>query len=234
MRSIRMLGLAVVAAMVAMAMVGAGNASAAISLCKVANETPCATANQYSLPFVIEGSLKEKTEAVLKAGFSEIKCRKASSKGTATGTAKTAGGVEQIVGKVEEVKWEECTSFGGLTKCTATALQLPWTSHLNQKTNGEQNNGDGYSGEGEAGKSGQPGAELACGTTVCIYKVKETQPEEVGAWGRGQLLGGNPAEGIANQAELKKVEPSSSGCAETAFGTATSVITRPNPVYLTH
>lgn len=230
MRSIKMLGLAVVAAMAVMAMVGVGSASAAISLCKVSGETPC-TNNPYSYPLKIEGV--NKGETVLKAGFSEVKCQNSKVVGEATGT-ETSGGIEQVIGKITSAEWTNCHCLGGLAKATATAIQTPWRAHDTEKEPVEQNNGNFYVGELEG--KGQPGAKVSCepstGTTTCEYKVSEAQPGHTGEWGKMQFKGGNPAEIIASQISLKLVKSEPAGqCANPGLWSGTYEVITPKPVY---
>lgn len=213
MKPIKMLGLAVVAALAMMALFGAANAMAEETkqpeLCKVKNETPCT--NPYTYPLHIQAELQS-NQAVLKAGEVEVTCQKSMVGGDAEGTQKTEHEVEiepgvkkfikQIKGQIpvefeqEGVKhhgisWTECTEPLG-QECTATPIQQPWKVHLNQKLpSEEQNNGDMYIGreEIEPGKfSEQPGAIIHCpktlfGNVECTYKVKEKQP------GEGQTAG---------------------------------------------
>lgn len=231
MRSIRMLGIAVVAAMGAMALLGASSAPAAIHQCK-ANETPCAAGNIVALPAPMEAALHAGTEQVIKAGFSEFKCQESRFGGELEKEEITAGGIQQLVGKIAKFEDLKCHAFGGLVSCTITPLQLPWRVHFTQKAPEEQGNGNFYIGPEPPSTGEQPGWKMVCGSTECTYKVKETQPEHAGEWAKLQFKGGNPAQIIANQVELKLVPPSSSSCANPGFWSATYDLIKPNPEWL--
>lgn len=228
MKPIKMLGLTMVVAIASMALFGTASASAIgfPELCKVKGQTPCESGNKIALPVQIHTELQSE-QAVLSGEFA-ISCQKSKVNGEATGTNETETEVEeevgsgkkekikQIVGKIKEVTWEECSGPFG-SSCTAMAIQLPWTAHLNQKqpVGGviEQNNGDFFVGEpnGE-----QPGALIKCktilGSAECTFKVEEEQPGEKGEWAKLQFKGAQPAEGekpkeqakfIAKEVQLK-------------------------------
>jgi len=110
MRLIKMFGLAMVAAVAAMAFLGAGTASA--TLCKI-NQSPCSAENQYPAHTTL---ITHSNKAILKSnGFSgtTVEC-----KSTATLLhEKIEGGI--LKGKVTSLLWEECK---GCTKATTTTL----------------------------------------------------------------------------------------------------------------
>jgi hypothetical protein len=230
---IKMLGLATTAAIAAMALLGATNASAGglPELCKEANKTPCPEGQLYTFsqesPLQIESKLKTGTSAFLK-GTVEVKCTTSTINGKAEApqTTEHEPFIEQIKGQITEVTWAKCTTFGGLVNCTATALQLPWKVHLNQTADQEQDNGIMYVGE----KEGQPGAKVTCLGVTREFKVEQEQPSEQGEWAELEVIGGNPAIIKANQIPLKEV----GGGAAAGSWSAEYEVTSPNPVYVTH
>ncbi len=220
MRVIKTLGLTMATAIMAMALLGAGTASAEINLCK-ANETACAPANQYTFteasPLTIEaenegqGKLKD----VTLFNTTEVSCQKELMKGKAEKKETQPGPehIQQIIGQITEVKWEECaevTAQEPLTKgepCTVTPLQLPWTVHV---TRPEPPTGDGtmYVGPHPVETGLQPGAKVECphlGVTA-TFKAKQSQPEHPaeGKWLIASFTGGTPGKICINQEELKE------------------------------
>ena len=107
MRLIKMLGLAMVAAIAAMAFIGAGSASAV--LCK-ANESPCKTANQYPVPSTILVS----SPAVLLKGSVNVLC---ASHATLVHETVDTGGI--LLGTFTLLDWTNCT---GCKKVTTIKL----------------------------------------------------------------------------------------------------------------
>jgi hypothetical protein len=107
MRLTKMLGLALVAAIAAMAFVGAGTASAV--LCK-ANEKPCSAGNQYPVPSEILVS----SEAVKLVANITVLCK---SHATLKHEGLNANGT--LKGKFLSLTWSNCT---GCTEVTTTSL----------------------------------------------------------------------------------------------------------------
>ncbi len=224
MRFIKPLGLTMATAIAAMALLGAATASAAIHLCKV-NESPCATANQYSYPLSIaaekegEGKLKD----VSLFGTTEISCQKESVHGELTGE-ETSEGIQQIVGKISEATWEECGEVETQepltlrTSCPFTAIQLPWRIHVTKTTNG---NGTMYVGPEPPETGEQPGVKF-CGTSSLTYRAKQLQPGyKEPKWLIASIEGGTPGKICINQEELK------SSLGSTGFWTAQIKLVKP-------
>ena len=134
MRLIKMLGLAMVAAIAAMAFIGAGTASATV-LCEVEAEETCPEESVYPAGTAIEAELEEETKSVLESEAVTIECQES----TLVGETTSKGGGEgvPVEGEFTEVTWAECTS--GLGKCTVKALELPWNWELNwtEKSDGQ-------------------------------------------------------------------------------------------------
>jgi hypothetical protein len=101
-----MLGLAMVAAIAAMAFIGAGTASA--TLCKV-NQSPCVAANQYPTP----SEVLVESKGVKLSGSLTVSCE---SEGTLKHEA-TSG--KKLTGTFTKLVWTNCT---GCTKVTTTNL----------------------------------------------------------------------------------------------------------------
>jgi hypothetical protein len=113
MRLIKMLGLAAVTAIAAMAFLGAGTASA--TLCK-AKESPCSAANQYPEHTTIVVLSKN---AILKGnGFSgtTVECH---SEATLLHEVTHTSGTWYLLGKVTSLVWSACK---GCTSATTTTL----------------------------------------------------------------------------------------------------------------
>jgi hypothetical protein len=245
-KPIRMLGLAVAAALAATALLGAGSASAKplVQLCKVKGETPCSVANTWASPLTIKAELEAGAQAELSDhGSIVISCQKSEIKGTATGN--DLNNPQQVIGEFTKATWEECTGpFGEV--CTVKPLQLSWRGHVSQKE--EQDNGWLYAGE--LNGKGQPGAEIVCsniifGNTECFVKVKEKQPKnsaetefEPGEWAKLEVVGGNPAKVHANvQLKVLNMGANHSRCEDVehqANWKAQYVVPEPSPLYITH
>ncbi len=105
MKLMKMLGLASVAAVAAMAIFGAGTASA--TLCKV-NEKPCAAGNQYPVPTTIKGHA---AKAIL-TGTIEVTCE-SDVVITHEGTVEN-----KLIGKVLSLTWSNCKGCNPVTTLT--------------------------------------------------------------------------------------------------------------------
>lgn len=105
MRLTKMLGLAMVAAIAAMAFVGAGTASAV--LCKV-KESPCSATNQYPAHTTVVFS----TEEALLTGSLTVKCK---SSATLLHEGIKSG---KLFGKVTALTWTSCSGCSPVTTTT--------------------------------------------------------------------------------------------------------------------
>jgi hypothetical protein len=160
MKLAKMLGLAMVAAIAALAFVGVGSASAT-EVCK--NEA-CTELYPEGETFQAEG------HPVLedKFSFATIKCQS-----FIEGKIGKNPNEPQVIGEITKATWTECTNG-----CEVTSLQLPWRVHVNQ---GTFPNGTMWVGPIPNEKARAPGAELGAGCGFaegCVYKVKEEQPGE--------------------------------------------------------
>lgn len=217
MKLIKMLGLSMVAAAVAMALIGATSASATV-LCKSApNASNECTGETYPAETAISGS---SSNAKLVGPFGlAITCSSAVS-----GEVTSVGG-EQVTGTISSASFTSCNA-----NCEVEVLQLPWKAHVNQNE-AAPGNGFMYIHEGSAG-SGQPGARIFnCSTfpqTIannCTFKGKETQPGYSEEVVKMTVNGGNSPTIVAN-AKLK------SSCFEGTW-TATYAAT-PAPMWVAH
>jgi hypothetical protein len=106
-KSIKALGLGLLAAIAAMAIFGAGTASAStlyVSLCKKA-ELVCALANQYPAGTVIKGKLKTGTKSVL-SGSLKVEC----SESEVSLETKAALSHGSLLGVFKELTFNDCTT----------------------------------------------------------------------------------------------------------------------------
>ena len=110
MKYVKILGLAVVAAMALMAFLGAGTASAT-KLCKTTDTPHCTAGWHYNEGTVIKTSLKAGTSAVLSdtGGSLRDECAESTTEGATTNTGSET---ETVDGKVEAAKltWGKCTA----------------------------------------------------------------------------------------------------------------------------
>jgi hypothetical protein len=235
---IKMFGLAMVAVIATMAMIGAAGASAkTVEFCTKA-ENNCTPANRYALPHALAAKLKAGTTAELVGTF-PVKCTES----TTGGKVNTAENEKQAVGVIETLTFSKCTLLGG--GCTVTAFQLPYTLHVWQD---ETTLGNGHMSIGPEKQGAlQPGAKLVCGATTCEFKASEEQDspfertafEKEKVWANMQITGGAPAiVRTVNQAGattiLKRVGGSELLCGKTAEWKAEYEITEPNPLFIVH
>jgi len=215
MKYLKVFGLAAVAAVVAMAFIGASSASAT-ALCSV-NEAKCPTEAQLGAGTVIEAHLKTGTKAVLETSLATVECSKSVTKGkTTTGAAETVKGV------IEELSFEECQTKTGETKCTVgSALNLPYNGSIVALGSG---NGKLTVTKGTGG--GNPGATVTClGVIECTFRT----PSAV-----LKVFGGNPAVAKAEAITLSEhsVGLKCPASETTAKWTAEYEVLKPNPLFI--
>jgi hypothetical protein len=190
MKYFKMLGLAAITAMAAMAFVGASSASAD-DLCKV-NESPCSETNKYPIGTVLKGSSKE---AVLTSGEFKVTCESA----VEGKTTEDLGAGKGLLGLIEKLTFSSCKG-----SCTsATAIHTPYmvTAFASSQTANVFSDG-----------SGKPGASLGgcLGFATCVF---ETEAAEAVL----KVIGGNPAH---MKAEAVKLKESSGVCPTSGTWTA--------------
>ncbi len=120
MRFPKMLGICVIAALVTMALVGAGTASAT-TLCKT-SEDPCGAANQYPSGTKIGMELASGSKFVLSAnGTPVLECSKSTLEEKSTAASGSPLPL-QVTGLTFGLCFSECTSF--------SPVALPWEASM--------------------------------------------------------------------------------------------------------
>ncbi len=203
MRLIKMLGLGMVAAIAAMALVGVGSASAhSTALCKT-NELPC----KSPLPSgtAITGALESGTTAKLKSSIGTVECKKSPTSGKTT-----SGLATSVSGSITALKFEECKL--GETSCTVTTEGLPYAASvlvIPGTMNGEFT-------------VKNPSATVKCGALInCTFGFESVNLT---------VDGGAPAKLLAKEERLTLEKGFI--CPGESFWTATYTITAPNPLFI--
>jgi hypothetical protein len=201
-----MFGLAGIAAIAAMAFLGAGTASAT-TLCNTA-----AGAGKCASPYPTGTKISaSSSEAILKTNLGTVICKKA----TTTGKTTNAGGAGAVTGTVEGLTFTECKL--GSTNCTVTSVHLNYTASV-AWTSG--NNGTFTVGKGTGGA---PGAHVVCGALIdCTFTGEGIQLD---------VDGGAPALVLAKEEVLAK-ESGGFFCPSTSTWTATYTVSAPNPLFI--
>jgi len=211
MKNLKMLGLAAVAAMALMAMVGAGTASAT-ELCST-NTSPC-TGTKYLSGTTISAQLKAGTGAVLTNSISNVTCKKSTVDITTTSSGGSGVAVTGTAPKTTGLTFSECTNSFGET-CTAEVVDLPYSGSVTATGKG---NG---SMTVQADGSGNPGAKVVCGSLInCTFKTASATLT---------VTGGNPAIAAANAIELTR---EGGFCPTTSKWDAEYEVTAPKPLFV--
>jgi len=151
MKHTKMLGLCLIGALAAMALIGTGTASATV-LCPE-NKSPCPA--PYKKGTAIKAQLVSGTKSVMTSGFVTIECTDS----TMSGKTTSGGGPgAPVLGEITSVTWKNCKTTSG-SSCTASALKTPW--------------GVSVSGSGGSGTMTVTGAagKFTCSVT-CEYEAK--------------------------------------------------------------
>jgi hypothetical protein len=203
MKHAKMLGLAAVAALALMALVGAGTASATIVCSASGTGTACAGShgNQYTGP--ISAELTTGKSAQLVSGFITVTCTESTAGGSVTGSTGA--------GSLTSLTFNSCTS--GLGACTAKSTGTPWAA---QATTGTAPNG--------TMKVNNVAGEFTCAGETCKYSAASATTE---------VKGGAPAEIVATKVPLSKAAGSGPFCSSTATWSGEYKITSPTSLYLT-
>lgn len=202
MKHIKILALCLLGALAAMALAGAGTASAT-KLCSV-NTSPCPAGNTYGKGTSIKTQLVAGTKSVMSSGFVTITCTESSMNGKTT----SEGGAGAVTGEITSVTWKGCTS--GLGSCTASSLKTPWPAEVT----GSGGNGT-MSVKNAAGK-------FTCGGTTCEYEASKASVS---------ITGGNPARAKASNVSFSKIGGGFL-CSSTASWTSEYEVTAPNPLFV--
>lgn len=151
MRSLKVLGLAVCASVLALAVLGACSASAT-SLCKK-NESPCSAGNTYSIGTSLKTKLAAGTKTTFGAGIIEEDCEESEILGETTNSG------TPLLGRVTAVLFSFCSCE------RAVAVHLPWQLKI-EAIGG----GDGTL-TATSGGNGNPGFEVECSGVKCVYET---------------------------------------------------------------
>ena len=208
MRLIKMLGLSAIGALVAMAFVGAGSASA-VTLCE-ANESPCT--HKYPSGTVIKTKLAAGTTAILKGEpIGTVECS------VSTGEGKTtAESASPLPGEITSLSFTSCTLAG--TACTVTVEHLPFFASLTSSGGGNGTLTAKSSG------AGRPQALVKCGSLLkCIFGANEVSLK---------AEGGNPGFLKAEGIELEREGGIGFVCPNEAKWTAKYEVEAPKPVFV--
>jgi hypothetical protein len=206
-RLIKTLGLAAVAALAAMAFIGAGSASAhPFGIVCHLNANTVAPCPSGSLPFtgkVLGTSLEGDT---FTSSFVTVKCE-----GHIHGEITSAGSATtQPLGFINEVLWKNCTNNIGCSTTTAVAESTPW--HVLVSAEGLEGKLHIKNVKGSFTLSG--GGFCAFGAIKCIYAAGTVLPTLL------SHTETHPALIHANKLPLEKQAGSSSSCSTTGSWSA--------------
>jgi len=208
MKQVKMLGLAAVAALGLMAMVGAGTASAT-ELCST-NTSPC-TGTVYTSGTAVSAQLKAGTTANLTNPISNVICQKS----TTTGKTTSSGGKgSPVTGTIESLGFTECKTASGVA-CTVKTTNIPYSASITATGSGN--------GTLTVTKdlSGDPGATVECASLInCTFS---TASASLG------VTGGNPAIAKANGIALT---PKGLTCPLESHWDAEYEVTAPKPLFI--
>jgi len=213
MKHLKVLGLAAVAAMALMAIVGAGTASAS-ELCST-NTAPC-TGTKYGQDTTISAQLKSGTVAFLTNSISNVACKKSTVLITTTNAGTTGEPVKGQAPSPNGLTFSECSTASG-TACTVTVQNLAYNGTLTATTKG---NGTLTV---QSGGSGDPGATVVCGFLInCTFSTASATLS---------FTGGSPAVAAANGISLSR---SGGFCPSTSTWDAEYEVTSPKPLFIVH
>lgn len=204
MRNMKLFGLCICCALAALAVIGAGTASAT-KLCSV-NSSPCPAGNTYGKGTGIKAQLVAGGKSVMSSGFVTITCTSSTMSGKTTSDGGGSG--VPVTGEISSVTWKNCTS--GLGSCTASATGTPWPAEVN---------GSGGSGTMSISKAG---GKFTCGGTTCEYEASKASVS---------VSGGSPATVKASSISFTKTGGSFL-CSSSASWTSTYEATSPNPLFV--
>lgn len=204
MKNMKILGLCLLGALAAMAMIGVGTASAT-KLCAI-NSAPCPAGDTYGKGTSIKAQLVAGTNSTMSSGFVTINCTSSSINGKTTSAGGGTG--VAVAGEITSVSWKNCTS--GLGSCTASALFTPWAAEVT---------GSGGSGTMSVANAG---GKFTCGGTTCEYKASKASVS---------VTGGSPAIIKASGVSFSKVG-GGFFCSSTATWSGEYEVTTPDPAFV--
>jgi hypothetical protein len=211
MKHLKILGLAIVAALAVMALAGAASASASV-LCST-NTNPC-TGTKYPSGTKISSSLKTGTTATLTTSIGNVVCKKSTVGGVTTNA--------EAHGEISSFTFTECSL--GSTPCEVKAVNLNYTAQ-GTATSG----GNGILTVSEKLKNPPnpneppipPGASVVCGSFInCTFTSSDIVLD---------VTGGAPATIIAKEEELAR---SGGICPSTSKWDAEYTVSAPNPLFI--
>jgi hypothetical protein len=207
-----LLGLAALAALTVAAFVGPGSASAT-TLCSV-NQANCPVGARYSASTTVGPA--EALEGPAVVAFAvlgvpvEIECEVAGSKAF---TFAESGA--PLMGAFGMYTFETCVS--GLGICTVAEIDSAYSAAF------EATGGGNGSLLVEMLNEGPPGLEVQCGALTCLYAAESVEL---------QVIGGEPAAWVVNEAPLTLQPGSGGACSENATWSAEYTIVAPEVLFV--
>lgn len=210
MKHLKILGLAVVAAMALAAFAGASTASAT-ELCST-NTSPC-TGTKYGSGTTVHTVLKSSTVATLTNPITNVTCTESTTHGTTT----NAGGKGvAVTGKITTFTFGGCKTSGG-TPCTVTSVNVGTGYNASIAATGGGNGTLTVT----SSNVGNPGAKVECGILInCTFTTASA------ALG---VTGGNPAIAKANAIPLLRA---GGFCPSEAKWDAEYEVLQPKPLFI--
>ncbi len=172
MRLVKMLGLAMVAALATMAFIGASSASA-VTLCEelTAEEggAECPAAKRFAVPTTLHAELAAGTKAVLEGGglFGNIECEESASEGNTVAEGSTE---LSLMGEITKLTFGKCTH--GAETCTVESEHKPYLVLV--LLTGEPAPAPKWHVVVEKkGTNGRPQAKVTCPAGSCTFGKEE-------------------------------------------------------------
>ncbi len=210
----KMLGLAAVAALALMAVVGVSSAAASAKVCSTTGTgAACAAGhgNEYTTQ-KFTGTTTGTRTAVLNSGFNVVTCH------SHIEGEITHGGA----GKITSLTFSHCINdslFGASCTATATASAAsPWNGTAVAEGGGN----------GRLEVTSPVTGQFSCIGTTCRYKAANA-----GTKGEIKVTGGETATVTATKVPLTLEEPSSEACSATATWSGTYSVITPDSLWLT-
>lgn len=214
MRLVKMLGLAMVAALASMAFIGASSAYAKETLiCHLEAGAGSGGCPEGQLPY--NGKLLAHSEVdTFASGFVRVECL-----GHQEGTINSNG-----LGEIKVVTWSNCKNNVGCSTTTAKAEALPWTVHV---LGAELNVGHAVMHVLNPKGSFSISGGIFCPTATCIYSAENALVEVLDS-----LSSSEPNTIHAKEVELTKLTGSSSACSATGKWSALYKVSEPTDLHI--
>lgn len=207
MKYAKMLGLAAIAAMALMAVIGAGTASAKV--CSTSGKgASCGGSHGSVYTGNVVAKLTEGKTATLTSGFITVKCSSSEAAGEITNG-------ETGTGNISKLAFSSCTS--GLGACTASTTasssnKWPATVAVTTAPNGKMT------------VTGVKG-EFTCAGVTCIYAAESATAEVRGSDTAPEI--------VATSVPLTKQAGSNALCSSTATWSGEYLISTPSSIFIT-